>query len=81
MAAIFLIEALVVGFIGGVAGYFGGSLMARHLGALIFGLPPGMHWVILPGAVTLALLVTFAGSALPLARGLRLAPAAVLHDE
>jgi putative ABC transport system permease protein len=81
VAAIFLLEALVVGLMGGVAGYFGGSLMARHLGALIFGLPAGMHWVILPGAIALALLVTFAGSALPLARGLKLAPAAVLHDE
>jgi len=80
VAAIFLLEALVVGLLGGVAGYFGGSLMAHHLGALIFGVPAGMHWVILPGAVTLALLVTFAGSALPLARGLKLAPAAVLHD-
>jgi putative ABC transport system permease protein len=81
VAAIFLLEALTVGLLGGVAGYFGGSLMARHLGALVFGQPAAMHWVILPGAVTLALLVTFAGSALPLARGLRFAPAAVLHDE
>jgi putative ABC transport system permease protein len=81
VAAIFLLEALAVGLLGGVAGFFGGSLMARHLGALIFGLPAAMHWVIFPGAVALALLVTLAGSAYPLARGLRLAPAAVLHDE
>lgn len=81
VAAIFLLEALVVGLAGGVAGYFAGSLMARHLGQLIFGLPAEMHWIILPGAVALAVVVTLAGSALPIARGLKLAPATVLHDE
>ncbi len=81
VAAIFLLEASVVGLTGGVAGFFAGSLMARHLGGLIFGLPAGMHWVVLPGAVALALIVTLAGSAWPIARGLKLAPATVLHDE
>lgn len=81
VASIFLLEALVVGLVGGLGGYFAGSLMAHHLGKLIFGLPAEMHWVILPGAVALAVIVTLAGSAWPIAMGLRLAPAAVLHDE
>jgi len=81
VAAIFLIEALVVGLAGGVAGYFAGSLMARHLGKLIFGIPAEMHWIILPAAVAMAVVVTLAGSAWPIASGLKLAPAAVLHDE
>jgi putative ABC transport system permease protein len=81
VAAIFLIEALVVGLAGGIAGYFAGSLMARHLGKLIFGIPAGMHWIVLPAAVALAVIVTLAGSAGPIASGLKLAPATVLHDE
>lgn len=81
VASIFLLEALVVGLVGGFSGYFVGSLMAHHLGKLIFGLPAEMHWVILPGAVALAVIVTLAGSAWPIASGLKLAPAAVLHDE
>jgi putative ABC transport system permease protein len=81
VAAIFLIEALVVGLAGGVAGYFVGSLMARHLGKLIFGIPAEMHWIILPAAVAVAVIVTLAGSAWPIASGLKLAPATVLHDE
>ena len=81
VAAIFLIEALVVGLAGGVAGYFSGSLMAHHLGKIIFGIPAEMHWIILPAAVAMAVVVTLAGSAWPIASGLKLAPAAVLHDE
>ena len=81
VASIFLLEALVVGLLGGLGGYFAGSLMAHHLGKLIFGLPAEMHWVILPGAVALAVIVTLAGSAWPIASGLKLAPATVLHDE
>ncbi len=81
VAAVFLLEALVIGLVGGIAGYFAGSLMARYLAAAVFGLPAAIHWVILPGAVALALAVTLAGSALPLARGLRLSPIDVLRNE
>jgi putative ABC transport system permease protein len=81
VAAIFLLEALVVGLCGGLAGYFAGSLMARRLGSLVFGLPAEFHWVILPAALALALLVTVAGSAMPLARGLKLAPVAAMRNE
>ena len=81
VAAVFLLEALVIGLAGGIAGYFAGSLMARYLAAAVFGLPAEIHWVILPGAVALALAVTLAGSALPLARGLRLSPIDVLRNE
>jgi len=81
VASIFLLEALVIGLAGGIAGYFAGSLMARHLAAVVFGIPAAIHWVILPGAVALALAVTLAGSALPLARGLRLSPIDVLRNE
>ena len=81
VASIFLLEALFVGLAGGIAGYFAGSLMARYLAAVVFGFPATIHWVILPGAVALALVVTLAGSALPLARGLRLSPIDVLRNE
>lgn len=81
VASIFLLEALVIGLAGGIAGYFAGSLMARHLAVVVFGIPAAIHWVILPGAVALALAVTLAGSALPLARGLRLSPIDVLRNE
>ena len=81
VATIFLLEAFFVGLLGGVAGYFAGSLMAWRLAVVVFGVPAQMNWVILPVALALALVVTLAGSALPLARGLQLSPVAVLRDE
>jgi len=81
VAAVFLLEACAVGLLGGVAGYFAGTLMARHLAEAVFGLPASIHWVIFPPAVALALVVTLLGSALPLARVLRLSPVTVLRNE
>jgi len=81
VASIFLLEAVLVGLLGGLAGYFSGSLMARHLAAQVFGTAAGFHWIILPPALALALLVTLVGSAWPLARGLKLTPLTVLRNE
>ncbi len=80
VAAIFLLEASVIGLVGGSAGYAAGSLLARRLTMTVFGLPANIHWIIFPGAVMLALIVTLAGSVLPLVRGLRVSAAVVLRD-
>jgi putative ABC transport system permease protein len=81
VAALFLLEAGAIGALGGVAGYFAGTVLAQRLGHVVFGLPVETHWILLPIAVAMALAVTLAGSAWPLARGLRLSPSAVLHGE
>jgi putative ABC transport system permease protein len=81
VASIFLLEASGVGLLGGVAGYFAGTLMARQLGEAVFGSPTSVHWVIFPPAMALALIVTLAGSAVPLARGLHVSPVTVLRNE
>jgi putative ABC transport system permease protein len=81
VASIFLLEAFGVGLAGGVAGYGFGSWMASRLSLAVFGVPTGIHWVILPTVLTLALLVAMAGSAIPLAKGLKVSPAAVLRNE
>jgi putative ABC transport system permease protein len=80
VAALFLLEAGTVGLAGGAAGYFLGSLLARQLSRQVFGTAASFHWVFLPAALALALLVTLAGSALPLRRGLKISPAMVLRD-
>jgi putative ABC transport system permease protein len=80
VATIFLLEAGTVGLAGGAAGYLLGSLLARQLALQVFGTPADFHWVFFPAALALALLVTLAGSALPLGRGLRVSPAVVLRD-
>ena len=80
VASLFLLEASVIALVGGITGYAVGSLLARRLGLTVLGLPAEVHWVILPGAIGLALVVTLVGSALPLARGLRVSAAVALRD-
>ena len=81
VAAIFLGEASVVGLMGGLAGYALGSMLAERLAWTVFGTGVSIHWVILPGALVLALAVTLIGSAVPLGRGLRASAAMALRNE
>jgi putative ABC transport system permease protein len=80
VAAVFLLEACAIGVLGGVAGYFFGSLLAWRLALIVFGSAVGIHWVILPVCLAVALLVTLVGSALPLGQALKISPSLALRD-
>jgi ABC-type antimicrobial peptide transport system permease subunit len=80
VATLLLLEAGVLGFVGGIAGYLLGSVLAWRLALAVFGVPIGIHLVMLPVCLALALAVTLAGSAIPLRRVLKLSPALVLRD-
>ncbi len=80
VVAVFLLEACAIGVLGGVAGYFVGSLLAWRLALAVFGSAVGVHWVILPVCLAIALFVTLAGSALPLGRALKISPSLALRD-
>jgi putative ABC transport system permease protein len=80
VAAVFLMEACAIGVLGGVAGYLFGSLLAWRLALAVFGSAVGVHWVILPVCMAVALLVTLAGSAVPLSRALRISPSFALRN-
>lgn len=80
VAWLFLLEASALGLVGGVAGYFLGSLLAWRLALAVFGVPVGLHWVILPACLALALGITLLGSALPVVRALKISPATALRD-
>ena len=71
----------IVIMMGGILGYGCGTLLARGLSSAVFGVPTGIHWVILPGALALALFVALAGGAIPIGKGLKISPAAVLRNE
>ncbi len=81
VATIFLTEASLVGLAGGALGYLLGSVLAEKLARAIFGSPIGIHWVLLPAALTLALAVTLIGGALPLRRGFKMSTAMALRGE
>jgi putative ABC transport system permease protein len=80
VATLFLLEAAALGGLGGITGYLAGSLLARQLALAVFGLPSAVHWVLFPAAVAVAIAVALIGSAVPLARALKISPAVVLRD-
>ncbi len=80
VAAVFILEACAIGILGGLAGYLFGSLLAWRLALAVFGSAIGIHWVILPICVAAALVVTMAGSIVPLGQALKFSPSMALKD-
>ncbi len=80
VAAIFLLESSTIGVAGGALGYLAGSLFAHRLGSAVFGVPAAIHASLLPAVLLAALIVTWLGSAVPLARGLNVPAAVALRD-
>lgn len=81
VARLFLLEATVTGLLGGILGYFSGSLLARVLAERIFGTPATVEWIIFPGMLTVALVINLAGHAWPLMWARRFSPTEILHDQ
>lgn len=75
-----MVEALVVGVIGGAAGYLLGSVMSWKIGALVFSHPIGPKGAAGPLIVALACAMTLMGGLLPIRRAVRLNPAVVLKE-
>jgi putative ABC transport system permease protein len=79
VVTLLLLEAGVLGLAGGSAGYVLGSVLAWRLALAVFGVPIGIHLVMLPVCLAVAFVVTLAGSAIPLGRALKVSPAVVLR--
>jgi len=71
----------LLAFVGGTLGYAIGYLLARIVGTKIFGIAPLPSFLVLAVVLTLAILVTLLGSALPLRRATRCEPAPILRGE
>jgi len=80
VATLLLLEAGMLGVVGGIAGYLLGSVLAWRVALAVFGIPVRVHLVMLPVCLGLALAVTLAGSVFPLGRALKVSPAVVLRD-
>jgi putative ABC transport system permease protein len=74
-------EQLLLALVGGCIGYALGLLLARFLGARIFGVPPEPSLLVLGVVLALAAAVTLLGSALPLRRAANYDPAPILRGE
>ena len=81
VAAIFFVEAALMAGFGGLAGYAGGTFLARLVGRSIFNASITIQPVLLPIILAIAVMVTFAGSAAAIRRAVKFDPVYALRGE
>ncbi len=81
VAALFFVEAMLLALIGGFVGFAGGAVLARQIGRSIFDSQITIDPVLLPVILALAVIVTFAGSALAIRRAVKFDPVYALRGE
>ncbi len=81
VASIFFAEATLLALIGGCVGFAAGSLLARQIGRSIFNSQITISPVLLPVILVIAVIVTFAGSAVAIRKAVRLDPVFALRGE
>jgi putative ABC transport system permease protein len=81
VALLFLAEATMLALLGGIAGYLGGSLLARQIGYAIFESQITIEPVLLPIIMGIAVIVTFAGSAAAIRKAVKFDPVYALRGE
>ena len=81
IAGIFLAEQLLLAVAGGAIGFVIGVILARSLGASVFGTPASPRLILFPVILGLAAIVAFVGSLIPLRRASHFNPAPILRGE
>ena len=81
VGALFLAEAALLAVIAGSLGFAIGSALAHRIGEKIFDQPIAIQPVLFPYVIGMAVLVTFAGSALSIRKALRFDPVRVLRGD
>jgi putative ABC transport system permease protein len=81
VASVFFAEATLLALIGGIIGFAMGSLLAHQIGQSIFNSQISIPAVLLPVILGIAVIVTFAGSTMAIARAVRMDPVFALRGE
>ncbi len=81
VAALFFVEAALLALMAGVVGFAGGAVLARQIGRSIFDSQISIQPVLFPVILTIAVVVTFAGSALAIRRAVKFDPVFALRGE
>jgi putative ABC transport system permease protein len=81
IALLFLAEAALLALLGGVIGFFTGSVLARHIGRSIFSSDIVVQPVLFPVILAIAVIVTFGGSAAAIRRAVYFDPVYVLRGD
>jgi putative ABC transport system permease protein len=81
VASVFFAEATLLALIGGFVGFAAGGLLARQIGRSIFSSQITIPHVLLPVILTIAVIVTFAGSAAAIRKAVELDTVFALRGE
>jgi putative ABC transport system permease protein len=81
VASVFFAEATLLALIGGLVGFSAGGLLARQIGRSIFSSEITIPPVLFPVVLTIAVIVTFAGSATAIRKAVGLDPVFALRGE
>jgi putative ABC transport system permease protein len=81
VSTIFFAEALLLALVGGIAGFSAGAFLAHQIGSSIFNSQISIQPVLFPIILTIAVFVTFAGSAAAIRRAVRFDPVFALRGE
>jgi putative ABC transport system permease protein len=81
IASLFLAEAALTGFVGGIAGFGVGIVLAQFIGLSVFSTTIPLRWEVLAVAIPIAIGVSLLASALPVRRATAVEPAIVLRGE
>jgi len=81
VSAIFFAEALLLALGGGMVGFSAGAWLARQIGRSIFNSQISIEPVLFPIIMTIAVFVTFAGSAAAIRRAVKFDPVFALRGE
>jgi putative ABC transport system permease protein len=81
VAALFFAEATLLALIGGGLGFAGGALLAHQIGRSIFDSRITIEPVLFPVILAIAVIVTFAGSAMAIRRAVKFDPVYALRGE
>jgi putative ABC transport system permease protein len=81
VAVLFFAEATLLALLAGAVGFAGGALLAHQIGHSIFASQITVQPVLLPVILTIAVLVTFAGSAAAIRRAVTFDPVFALRGD
>jgi putative ABC transport system permease protein len=81
IAALFFTEATLLALLGGSVGFLGGAMLARQIGRSIFDSTITIDPVLLPVILFIAVIVTFAGSAMAIRHAVKFDPVYALRGE
>jgi putative ABC transport system permease protein len=81
VASIFFAEATLLALMGGLVGFASGSLLAHQIGRSIFNSDISIPPVLFPVILSIAVIVTFAGSAAAIRKAVSLDPVFALRGE